>query len=102
MTGLRIPLAPDAIRGIVAVMIELSEVIANLRSELDTARREGTGTAVMRPVPACRERCVGRSIVLRARLPFVRAAARRRDVAIQQPRSHAPESCRRQGLRHGD
>ena len=43
MTGLRIPLAPDAIRGIVAVMIELSEVIANLRSELDTARREGTG-----------------------------------------------------------
>jgi hypothetical protein len=40
---LRIPLAPDAICGIVAVMIELSEVIASLRSELDAARREGTG-----------------------------------------------------------
>lgn len=44
MTGLRIPLAPDAIRGIVAVMIELSEVIANLRSELDTARVVELGT----------------------------------------------------------
>ena len=41
--GLRTALARDAICGIVALMIELSDVIASLRSELDTARREGAG-----------------------------------------------------------